>query len=55
MGLKADKERISVYLDRELKGWLVERAKQDNRSMSNYIEATMEQMKHKLEFELQEK
>lgn len=46
MGIKADKERISVYLDRDLKGWLTERAKLDNRSMSNYIGAALERIKN---------
>lgn len=45
MGLKSDKERISVYLDTDLKGWLTQESKNKNRSMSNYIETALEQIK----------
>lgn len=45
MGLKDDKERISVYLNKDLKRWLAQQAKQNNRSMSNYISATLEQIR----------
>lgn len=45
MTLKSDKERISVYLDTELKGWLSQEAKNKNRSMSNYIGTALEQIK----------
>ena len=45
MTLKSDKERISVYLDTELKGWLSQEAKNKNRSMSNYIGTALERIK----------
>ena len=45
MGLKSDKERISVYLDTDLKGWLTQESKNKNRSMSNYIGTALEQIK----------
>ena len=45
MGLKPDKERISVYIDTDLKGWLTKESKNKNRSMSNYISTALEQIK----------
>lgn len=45
MGLKEDKQRISVYLKKELKNWLEQEAKENNRSLSNYIGTALEQIK----------
>lgn len=45
MAISSDKERISVYLDTELKTWLANQAKQSNRSMSNYIGTALEEIK----------
>ena len=43
--LTTDKTRISLYLDNELKKWITKEAKKKNRSMSNYIETVLEQIK----------
>ncbi len=45
MTLTTDKTRISLYLDEELKNWVVKESKKKNRSMSNYIETILEQIK----------
>ena len=45
MTLTTDKTRISLYLDEELKVWIAKEAKQKNRSMSNYIETVLEQIR----------
>lgn len=45
MTLTTDKTRISLYLDNELKEWITKEAKKKNRSMSNYIETVLEQIK----------
>jgi len=43
--LTTDKTRISLYLDNELKEWVAREAKNKNRSMSNYIETILDQIK----------
>ena len=45
MTLTTDKTRISLYLDNELKEWVAQEAKKCNRSMSNYIETVLEQIR----------
>ena len=45
MVLTTDKTRISLYLDNDLKQWIAQEAKKSNRSMSNYIETVLEQIK----------
>jgi pantothenate synthetase len=45
MTLTTDKTRISLYLDNDLKEWVAKEAKKKNRSMSNYIETILEQIK----------
>lgn len=45
MILTTDKTRISLYLDNDLKKWIAKEAKKNNRSMSNYIETILEQIK----------
>ena len=45
MVLTTDKTRISLYLDNDLKKWIMLEAKKNNRSMSNYIETVLEQIK----------
>lgn len=45
MTLTTDKTRISLYLDEKLKNWIAQEAKQKNRSMSNYIETVLEQIR----------
>jgi hypothetical protein len=43
--LTTDKTRISLYLNNDLKEWIAKEAKNNNRSMSNYIETILEQIK----------
>ena len=43
--MTTDKTRISLYLDNDLKEWIAKEAKKNNRSMSNYIETVLEQIK----------
>ena len=45
MTLTTDKTRISLYLDNELKEWVALEAKKCTRSMSNYIETVLEQIR----------
>ena len=47
MTLTTNKTRISLYLDNDLKEWVAQEAKKQNRSMSNYIETVLEQIKEK--------
>ena len=47
MVLKPDKERMSVYIDTDLKGWLTQESKNKNRSMSNYVEWILNELKKK--------
>ena len=37
MGLQADKERVSIVIDKKLKSELKKEAFRDNRSLSSYI------------------
>ena len=45
MTLTTDKTRISLYLENDLKDWVAREAKKNNRSMSNYIETVLEQIR----------
>ncbi len=47
MVLTTDKARVSLYLDNEVKQWLEETAKEQNRSMSNYVEWVLNELKKK--------
>ncbi len=45
MTLATDKTRISLYLENDLKEWVAKEAAKNNRSMSNYIETILEQIR----------
>ncbi len=45
MTLTTNKTRISLYLENDLKEWVAQEAKKNNRSMSNYIETVLEQIR----------